>query len=75
MALASTQEFVTPEQLENELRELVHLHSGKLSLVDVPELLGIDLPHIERAAERLVHVRTSYDTSGREVLTPYAGGR
>lgn len=42
-------EYVTFERLQVEILEELRLHGGRLNLVDLVSLLGVDLPYIESA--------------------------
>eukprot|EP00889_Picochlorum_renovo_P000652 jgi/Picre1/27682/NNA_000646.t1 len=48
---ANGREYVTKDKLVTELRDIVEEHGGRLALVDVPSLLGMDLGHCQAAAE------------------------
>eukprot|EP00887_Chlorella_sp_A99_P000841 scaffold5.g841.t1 len=47
-------EFITRERLQEEVRAAVDQAGGRVALVDLPSLLGVDLAHCERAAEAVV---------------------
>lgn len=55
-------EYVTKDKLVSELRDIVEEHGGRLALVDVPALLGMDLGHCQAAAERLAKEHSSQVT-------------
>ncbi|GJQ09556.1 hypothetical protein GpartN1_g1347.t1 [Galdieria partita] len=47
-------EYVTFERLQEEILEELKLHGGRLNLVDLISLLGVDLPYIESAIEKIL---------------------
>lgn len=49
-------EYVTRDKLVTELREVLREHGGRLSLVEVPSLLGMDLVHCQAAADALCDI-------------------
>ena len=46
-------EYVTEDKLVSELDGILKAHGGRLALVELPSLLGMDLVHCQAAAERL----------------------
>ncbi|GAB4816872.1 hypothetical protein N2152v2_003918 [Parachlorella kessleri] len=46
-------EYITREQVAREVKQAVVEAGGRIPLVDLPGLLGLDLVHCERAAEQL----------------------
>lgn len=56
---ANGREYVTKDKLVTELRDIVEEHGGRLALVDVPSLLGMDLGHCQAAAETLAKEHSS----------------
>lgn len=46
-------EYVTKGQLEKELHKVLEEQGGRLPLVDLPGLLGIDLGHCQNTADAL----------------------
>jgi hypothetical protein len=64
-------EYVTPEQLESEIRDELMQHGGKVGVLNLPTLLNIDLNHIEaRLAEMLKRDKRLQIMNG-EVMTKY----
>ena len=39
---------MTPEQIDREVLREIDVHGGRINIVELPALLNIDLPHIER---------------------------
>jgi hypothetical protein len=46
-------EYVTFERLQSEILEELERHGGRINLVDLVSLLGVDLPCVESAVRRL----------------------
>jgi hypothetical protein len=64
-------EYVTPQQLESEIRDELMQHGGKVGVLNLPTLLNIDLNHIEaRLAEMLKRDKRLQIMNG-EVMTKY----
>eukprot|EP00795_Rhopilema_esculentum_P017681 gene17681-9336_t len=52
-------EYLTPQQLEREIRDEVIVNGGRINLVDLQQIINVDLSHIERkVSELLKHDRT-----------------
>ncbi|ELR21615.1 uncharacterized protein ACA1_229160 [Acanthamoeba castellanii str. Neff] len=69
--LGKLTEYVTPEQLESEIRDELMQHGGKVGVLNLPTLLNIDLNHIEaRLAEMLKRDKRLQIMNG-EVMTKY----
>jgi hypothetical protein len=49
----SGREYITRDKLKDELYDTLNEHGGRLSLVDLPTLMGMDLGHCQTAAESL----------------------
>eukprot|EP00890_Picochlorum_soloecismus_P002965 jgi/Picsp_1/366/NSC_00364-R1_e3 ufm1-protein ligase 1-like protein len=49
----SGREYITRDKLKEELYETLNEHGGRLSLVDLPTLMGMDLGHCQTAADSL----------------------
>ena len=47
-------EFITRDKLQEEVISAIDAAGGRLPLVDLPSLIGVDLAHCERAAEHVV---------------------
>jgi len=48
-------EYMTPSQLEREIRDEISVHGGRVNMVDLQQLLQVDLSHIESKVNELVH--------------------
>ncbi|XP_076035805.1 UFM1 specific ligase 1 [Oratosquilla oratoria] len=48
-------EYVTPQQLIREIKDELFVHGGRINLVDVSAILGIDLSVVEGRASELSH--------------------
>lgn len=48
-------EYLTPNQLEKEIRDELSVHGGRINLVDLQQLLHVDLSHIESKVNEMVH--------------------
>ncbi|KAJ4788269.1 hypothetical protein LUZ62_039515 [Rhynchospora pubera] len=46
-------EYITPDQLKREM-EIEINRSGRVSLIDLADIIGVDLYYIERQAERII---------------------
>ena len=65
-------EYLTPEQLLREVGDEILSHGGRVNVADLPALLNVDLPHIERAVTQLLAAgRDGLQRVGGEVLTEY----
>jgi len=65
-------EYLTPEQLLREVGDEILSHGGRVNVADLPALLNVDLPHIERAVTQLLATgRDGLQRVGGEVLTEY----
>lgn len=64
-------EYVTPEQVDNEIKDELMQHGGKLAVLSLPPLLNLDLSHIEaRVGEMLKRGRRLTLVNG-ELMTKY----
>ncbi len=61
-------EYLTPEQLLREVGDEILSHGGRVNVADLPALLNVDLPHIERAVTQLL-------AAGRDGLQRVGGER
>ncbi|XP_068755117.1 E3 UFM1-protein ligase 1 homolog isoform X1 [Montipora capricornis] len=43
-------EYLTPQQLEREIKDELFVHSGRVNLVELQQIIGVDLGHIENKA-------------------------
>lgn len=41
-------EYVTPQHLEKEIKDELYMHGGKVSLVDLAQILNVNLSHITK---------------------------
>eukprot|EP00743_Colponemidia_sp_Colp-15_P007582 GILK01008197.1.p1 GENE.GILK01008197.1~~GILK01008197.1.p1 ORF type:complete len:783 (+),score=202.83 GILK01008197.1:68-2350(+) len=63
-------EYLTPEQLEREIKDELLVHGGRINLVDIPPLLNVGLEHIEGKAEEIARKEGVTLLNG-ELLTSY----
>ncbi|KAJ3676654.1 hypothetical protein LUZ60_004066 [Juncus effusus] len=49
----SGKEYITPDQLKREMEAEIN-RSGRVSLIDLADTIGVDLYHIERQADRII---------------------
>ncbi|XP_057308369.1 E3 UFM1-protein ligase 1 homolog isoform X1 [Hydractinia symbiolongicarpus] len=47
-------EYLTPKQVEREIRDELIVHGGRINLVDLQQILNIDLSHIESKVNEIV---------------------
>jgi len=55
----SGREYITRDKLKDELYDTLNEHGGRLSLVDLPTMMGMDLGHCQTAAECLAKEKGS----------------
>ena len=48
-------EYLTPNQLEREIRDELSVHGGRINLVDLQQIIHVDLSHIETKANEVIH--------------------
>lgn len=65
-------EYLTPTQLRNEVEDEIVAHGGRINVVELPTILNVDLPHVERAVESLFREgRDGLQRVGGELITDY----
>ena len=64
-------EYLTPKQLRNEVEDEILAHGGRVNVTDLPPILNVDLPHIERVVERLLKEDGSLQLFQGELITAY----
>nr|XP_034965253.1 E3 UFM1-protein ligase 1 isoform X1 [Zootoca vivipara] len=47
-------EYITPAQISREIRDELHVHGGRVNVVDLQQVVNVDLLHIENRANDLV---------------------
>ena len=47
-------EYVTPKRLHEEVADEILAHGGRINITELPPILNVDLPHIERAVDQLL---------------------
>ncbi|XP_040284715.1 E3 UFM1-protein ligase 1 isoform X1 [Bufo bufo] len=52
-------EYITPSQISKEIRDELHVHGGRVNIVDLQQIVNVDLTHIESRANELVRVDKS----------------
>lgn len=64
-------EYITWQQLEREIKDEVLTAGGRINLVDIPQILNVDLPHIEKAANELVKKDGEFMLIAGEIIASY----
>ncbi|XP_022089822.1 E3 UFM1-protein ligase 1-like isoform X2 [Acanthaster planci] len=65
-------EYLTPAQLSKEILDELIYHGGRINLVDLQQILGVDFSHIEAKANELVkHDRSLHMVLGQLVTRDY----
>ncbi|KAM7446664.1 E3 UFM1-protein ligase 1 [Porites harrisoni] len=47
-------EYLTPQQLEREIKDELFVHGGRVNLVDLQQIISVDLSHIENKVSDIV---------------------
>ncbi|XP_072018738.1 E3 UFM1-protein ligase 1-like [Amphiura filiformis] len=47
-------EYLTPSQVSKEIRDELIVHGGRINLVDLQQIIGVDFSHVETKANELV---------------------
>jgi hypothetical protein len=50
---ADGKEYLTPQQLQREIRDELHVARGRISLVDLAQICNVDFSHVEHQAQML----------------------
>ena len=66
-------EYLTPQQLQREIRDELYVARGRVSLVDLASTLNVDYSHVEHQAQLLskqvrAHIRSSPGKCGEETI-------
>ncbi|KAN0014590.1 hypothetical protein ACTFIU_000908 [Dictyostelium citrinum] len=64
-------EYITPKQLENEIKDEILKCGGRVVICDLQSILSIDINHIEEALERLKKRDKSIQIYQGEIMTRY----
>ena len=64
-------EYLTPKQLKNEVEDEILAHGGRVNVTEIPPILNVDLPHIERVIDALVRDDPTMQLVQGEVITDY----
>lgn len=65
-------EYITPKQLRHEVADEILAHGGRVNVTELPTMLNVDLPHIERALEGLLQEgRDGLRRVGGDLITDY----
>jgi Mn-dependent DtxR family transcriptional regulator len=48
-------EYLTPKQLRLEVGDEIMAHGGRINITELAPILNVDLPHVERAVDDLLH--------------------
>ena len=62
-------EYITPKQLEREVRDEIFVHGGRVSFSDLEDILNVDVAHIERTVAALEKAENSLFVVNREIIT------
>ncbi|EDV25034.1 uncharacterized protein TRIADDRAFT_25797 [Trichoplax adhaerens] len=47
-------EYLTPQQLEREIRDELFVHSGRINLVELQQVINVDLTHIDSKVKEML---------------------
>ncbi|XP_015771489.1 PREDICTED: E3 UFM1-protein ligase 1 homolog [Acropora digitifera] len=47
-------EYLTPQQLEREIKDELFVHGGRINVVDLQQLIGVDFSHVEKKVIEMV---------------------
>ncbi|XP_066914006.1 E3 UFM1-protein ligase 1 homolog [Clytia hemisphaerica] len=61
-------EYLTPQELEKEIRDEVIVHGGRINLVDLQQILNVDLSHIESKVNEFVRSDRSFSLVQGELI-------
>jgi len=65
-------EYLTPKRLRHEVEDEILSHGGRVNIVELPTILNVDLPHVERAVEALLAQGTDgLQRVGGDLITDY----
>ena len=64
-------EYLTPKQLRHEVEDEILAHGGRVNVTDLPPVLNVDLPHVERVVEQLLRDDGSLQLFQGELIAPY----
>eukprot|EP00900_Chrysochromulina_parva_P023550 jgi/Chrpa1/5829/Chrysochromulina_OHIO_Genome00007088-RA len=64
-------EYLTPKQLRHEVEDEILAHGGRVNVTELPPILNVDLPHIERVIEQLLREDASLQLFQGEVIAEY----
>ena len=64
-------EYLTPKQLRHEVEDEIIAHGGRVNVTELPPILNVDLPHIERVIEQLLREDASLQLFQGEVIAEY----
>ncbi|KAM9978951.1 hypothetical protein ACTFIY_012695 [Dictyostelium cf. discoideum] len=64
-------EYITPKQLENEIKDEILKCGGRVVVCDLQSILSIDITHIEEALEKLKKRDKSIQIYQGEIMTRY----
>ena len=64
-------EYVTPKRLHEEVADEILAHGGRINITELPPILNVDLPHIERAVDQLLKKDGSLQLYQGDILASY----
>ncbi len=64
-------EYLTPRQLKREVEDEILAHGGRVNIVELPPVLNVDLPHIERVVEALLREQGGLMLVQGELITDW----
>eukprot|EP00928_Gymnodinium_smaydae_P100844 TRINITY_DN9998_c0_g5_i1.p1 TRINITY_DN9998_c0_g5~~TRINITY_DN9998_c0_g5_i1.p1 ORF type:complete len:804 (-),score=245.63 TRINITY_DN9998_c0_g5_i1:72-2483(-) len=68
---ASGKEWLTPEQLDREIRDVLAANGGRVSVTELPAELGVAIEHCEQRADHIVRRDGSVSRMHSELLTSH----
>ena len=64
-------EYVTPKRLHEEVADEILAHGGRINITELPPILNVDLPHIERAVDQLLKKDGGLQLYQGDILASY----
>ena len=64
-------EYLTPKQLRHEVEDEILAHGGRVNVTELPTLLNVDLPYIERVVDALLREDVTLTLFQGDVIAEY----
>eukprot|EP01097_Dermamoeba_algensis_P009643 TRINITY_DN6880_c0_g1_i1.p1 TRINITY_DN6880_c0_g1~~TRINITY_DN6880_c0_g1_i1.p1 ORF type:complete len:728 (+),score=218.78 TRINITY_DN6880_c0_g1_i1:52-2235(+) len=64
-------EYLTPQQLEYEIKDEIMAHKGRLNVVDLQPILNVDLSHIEAKVQEIIAKDRTLQYDNGEIIANY----